>query len=173
MNNRCAHIESLLPAFVENELGPDDVAGVRAHLESCDACRAALAMFTTLEESLLSRRSEVPPVERFLPAFAADHVGARAASPMLRAFRAMMSAPGVAIVLAMWVAMLTFHFRVPIGDTLSRSTPERLTGGIDRLADLLVTATNGDVWMLIGVFSVVAFAVVASMGAVTLRYIRH
>ena len=173
MNERCTHIESLLPAFLEHELGAEEMALVRAHLESCDACRAALASFEALEASLVLRYAEVPPVERFLPEFAHAHAAAHHSSVLLRALRAVTSVPGVSIVLAMWAGMLAFNFRGPIGRALSLSTPDNLVGGIDRFADLLVVLTNGNVWLLIGMCTMVALAIAASTGAMTLRYIRR
>jgi predicted anti-sigma-YlaC factor YlaD len=172
MNDTCTHIESLLPGFVEDSLGGDDAVRVRAHLESCDACRASLAAFEALEESLVLRRAEVPPVERFLPEFAIAPARVRRSLP-LRAFRALTSVPGISIVLAMWAGMLAFNFREPIGRALSLSTPNHLVGGIDRLADLMVFLTNGNVWLLIAALTVVACGVAASMGAMTLRFVRH
>jgi predicted anti-sigma-YlaC factor YlaD len=173
MNDRCTHIESLLPAFLDRELGVEETALVRAHLESCDACRAALASFEALEASLVLRHAEVPPVERFLPEFAHAHAAAHHSSVLLRALRALTSVPGVSIVLAMWAGMLAFNFRGPISRALSLSTPDNLVGGIDRFADLLVVLTNGNVWLLIGMCTMVALAIAASTGAMTLRYIRR
>jgi anti-sigma factor RsiW len=173
MNNGCTHIESLLPGFVEDSLGAEDALRVRAHLESCAACRASLAAFAALEDSLVLRRAEVPPVERFLPELAVVPAVARRAPVLLRAFRALTSVPGVSIVLAMWAGMLALNFREPIGRALSLSTPDRLVGGIDRFADLMVLLTNGNVWLLIAALTMVAFCVAGSMGAMTLRFVRR
>lgn len=172
MNDRCTHIESLLPAFLERDLGAGETSLVRAHLESCDACRASLASFEALEGSLVLRRAELPPVERFLPAFSAARAPAYHPSLLVRALRALTSVPGVSIVLTMWAGMLALNFRGPIGRALSLSTPDNLVGGIDRLTNLLVLFTDGNVWLLIGMCTVVALAIAASMGAMTLRFIR-
>lgn len=174
MNEHCSHIETLLPGFVENDLGAEDFTLVRGHLESCEACRASLAAFSALEESLVMRRAEVPPVEGFLPAFAAAPAAAEPhRSLVVRVFRAVTSVPGVAILLAMWAAMFAFSFRVPISRVLSKSTPDNLVGGIDRFADFLVLLTGGNVWLLIGMCTMVALAIAASTGAMTLRYVRR
>lgn len=173
MNDRCAHIESLLPAFLEEDLGGEETALVRAHLESCEACRAALAAFASLEEALVLRRAEVPPVDRFLPDFAPAQAAVHHPSVLLRAFRALTSVPGVSIVLTMWAGMLAFNFRGPIGRALSLSTPDNLVGGIDRFANLLVLLTDGNVWLLIGMCTLVSLAIAASTGAMTLRFIRR
>jgi hypothetical protein len=98
---------------------------------------------------------------------------ARRAPVLLRAFRALTSVPGVSIVLAMWAGMLALNFREPIGRALSLSTPDRLVGGIDRFADLMVLLTNGNVWLLIAALTMVAFCVAGSMGAMTLRFVRR
>lgn len=169
MNDHCTHIESRLPAFLDRELGAEETALVRAHLDSCEGCRASLAAFESLEASLVLRRAEVPPVERFLPGFAVAYHP----SVLVRALRALTSVPGVSIVLAMWAGMLAFNFRGPIGRALSLSTPDNLVGGIDRLADFLVLLTDGNVWLLIGMCTMVALAIAASTGAMTLRFIRR
>ena len=120
------------------------------------------------------RRAEVPPPDRFLPAF--SHAPAAVEphrSRVIRVFRAVTSVPGVAILLAMWAAMFAFSFRVPITRVLSKSTPDNLVGGIDRFADFLVFLTGGNVWMLIGMCTIVALAIAASTGAMTLRYVRR
>lgn len=171
MDEHCTHIESLLPAFVEDGLGAGDAARVRAHLESCESCRASLAAFTALEASLVLRRAEIPPVDAYLPDVAPAHSGAR--RPLVRMFRAVMSVPGVAILLTMWAAMLAFNFRVPIANTLSLSTPHNLVGGFERFADFLVLLTGGNVWVLIGMGTMVAIAIAASTGAMTLRFVRR
>jgi predicted anti-sigma-YlaC factor YlaD len=175
MNDGCTHIESLLPAFAGQDLGAEDAARVRAHLESCEACRASLASFTALEASLMARRSEVPAVDAYLPKFAAAHAAAAAShrSRLVRVFRSVMTIPGVAIMLAMWAGLLAFNFRVPIGEALSLSTPDNLTGGIGRLADFLVLLTGGNNWLLIGITTLVAIAIAASTSAMTLRFVRR
>jgi anti-sigma factor RsiW len=172
MNDRSMHVESLLPAFVEGALGADDEAAVRAHVASCEACRASLEAFTALEASLVSRRSEIPPLERFLPVFETRPATARA-SWLIRAFRSAMSPAGVALVLAAWVALLALRYNGAIGRVFSLSTPDHLTGGIDRVADVLVILTNGNVSLLIAGLTVVSLGIAASMGAMTLRFIRH
>jgi hypothetical protein len=172
MNDTCTHIESLLPAFLEDSLDGADATLVRTHLETCEACRASLAAFAVLEEALVLRRTEVPPVAHFLPEFAPVPV----ATPhpiLLRAFRVLTSVPGVSILLAMWAGMLAFNFREQIVRALSFSTPNNLVGGIDRFADLLVVLTNGNAWILIGMCTMVAIAIAASTGAMTLRFVRR
>ena len=173
MNDRCTHIESLLPSFLEGDLRAEETTLVRAHLGSCEACRASLAAFEALEDSLVLRRGEVPPVERFLPEFAAARAPVHHPSVLLRTLRVLTSVPGVSIVLAMWAGMLAFNFRGPIGRALSLSTPDNLVGGIDRFANFLVLLTDGNVWFLIGMCTMVALAIAASTGAMTLRFIRR
>jgi anti-sigma factor RsiW len=173
MNETCSHIEALLPAYLEQDLPDADVARVRAHVQTCAACRESLAAFTALEQSLVSRRAEVPPVDRFLPAFAAAPKGVHHPAVLVRVFRATMSVPGVVIVLTMWAGLLAFRFRGVIGHALSFSTPERLGGDAERLADLLVILTNGNVWTLIGLCTLLALVVAGSLSVVALRPLRH
>jgi hypothetical protein len=73
----------------------------------------------------------------------------------------------------MWAGMLAFNFREQIVRALSFSTPNNLVGGIDRFADLLVVLTNGNAWILIGMCTMVAIAIAASTGAMTLRFVRR
>ncbi len=175
MNPNCEHIETLLPAFVEESLDAGDAAAVRAHVESCNACRESLAAFALLEQSLVARRAEVPALERFLPDFAT--AGTRAASVVrpslvMRAFRAMMSFPGVAAILVIWSGLFVFEFRGSIGSAIAQATPDRLVMFQERLANLLVLLTDGNVWMLIAISILVSILFALSTGAMTLRYIR-
>lgn len=169
----CTHIEALLPAFVENELTDADAARVRAHVETCEACRASLASFEALEASLVMRRAELPPVDAYLPSFAHAAAPVPHHTRLIRFFRALTSVPGVSIMLAMWAAMLAFNFRVPISRALSFSTPDHLTGDIDRFADLLVLLTGGNTWVLVGIATLVGIGIAASTGALTLRFVRR
>ncbi|HEX5130905.1 MAG TPA: zf-HC2 domain-containing protein [Candidatus Krumholzibacteria bacterium] len=173
MNDVCTHIESLLPGYCEQQLDASDTARVRAHVETCESCRASLAAFAELEGMLVARRLDVPPVERFLPEFTPSHALAPHSSRLIRAFRATMSVPGIAIVLSVWAGLLALRFRDAIGSALSFSTPGLLTGFSERFANLMVFLTDGNVWVLIGVCSLVAFAIAGSMSAMSLRYLRH
>jgi predicted anti-sigma-YlaC factor YlaD len=175
MNPNCEHIETLLPAFVEETLDAGDAAAVRAHVESCDACRASLAAFALLEQSLVARRAEVPPLERFLPDFATARVRAANVprpSLVMRAFRTMMSLPGIAAILVVWSGLFVFEFRDSIGHAIALATPDRLVMFQERLANLLVLMTDGNVWALVAISILVSILFALSTGAMTLRYIR-
>jgi predicted anti-sigma-YlaC factor YlaD len=172
MNDHSTDIQPLLPAFAEHETGALESERVRTHVASCDACRAALDSFTVLERSLLARRNEIPPVDAFLPSFRSAPAVLRR-SPLVRVFRSAMSVPGVSILLVLWVGMLTWNFRAVIGKALSLSTPDTMSGGFEVLANALVVLTQGNVWLLIGLCIAAAIAVAGSMGAMTLRYVRH
>jgi anti-sigma factor RsiW len=56
----CPHIESLLPAYVDGELTPEERGRVDAHVGECEECRQALAFFVGLEETLVARRHARP-----------------------------------------------------------------------------------------------------------------
>lgn len=174
MNRSCEQIESLLPSYVEGTLDDADAAAVRMHVESCATCRESLVTFTVLEQSLVSRRDQVPPLERFLPDLATAGVpGAAHVSRLMRAFRSMMSLPGVATLLVVWAGLFAFAFREKIGAAIMAATPDRLTVFQDHLTSALVTAADGNAWTLLAVSILVSVLIVLSTGAMTLRYIRH
>ncbi|MSQ28034.1 MAG: hypothetical protein EXR51_07855 [Dehalococcoidia bacterium] len=56
------HIEDLLPAYLNRTLGAPDAALVEAHLDSCAACRDALAEWTAVGDAI--RRVAVPAPSR-------------------------------------------------------------------------------------------------------------
>ena len=70
MSGMTEHPESLLSAFLDLALAPDDRAGVTAHLDGCARCRARLADLRTTSRlvgalpPLAPRRSLVPRVDR-------------------------------------------------------------------------------------------------------------
>jgi anti-sigma factor RsiW len=174
MNAACERIEALLPAFVSREIAPGDAAMVAAHVDSCAACREALAAFAVLEESLVSRRSEVPAVDAFLPRLAPARAPAHARGPVLRVFRAVMSLPGISILLTMWAAMFALSFRTSLASDLSRySSLERWKALTDFATRHLTGVTGDNPWTLTAVYVALTLAILGSMGAMTLRYVRR
>jgi predicted anti-sigma-YlaC factor YlaD len=167
----CERIEEMLPAFVERELAPKEGASVRAHVESCPRCREALQTFVAMEQSLATRRAEVPPFETFLPPALAP--SRWHPSIFLRSLRALTSVPGVAIVLVMWVGFLVARYSDRLtGGMAEKTTLERMTAFAQRGIDAIVAAGGGDVWTLTAVYGALAIAVIVSAGALTMRLVR-
>ena len=165
----CERIEEMLPAFVEHELTPKDASLVRAHVESCPRCAEARQTFVAMEQSLATRRAEVPPFETFLPAALAP------SRPriFLRSLRALTSVPGVAIVLVMWAGFLVARYSDRLtGGMAEKTTLERMTAFAQRGIDAIVAAGGGDAWTLTAVYGALAIAVIVSAGALTMRLVR-
>jgi predicted anti-sigma-YlaC factor YlaD len=168
----CERIEAMLPLFVARDLPADEAAAVSSHLDACERCREALVAFTALEATLLARRDQVPPVDAFLPDLRAAGFRARH-SIMLRAFRAAMSVPGVAIVLVMWATLLVMRYNDKLtGDISSTTSLERWTALAKRGLDGMVAAAGGDAWTLTAVYGALAIGVIVSAGALTMRLVR-
>lgn len=172
----CERIEALLPSYVEGGLGAADEAVVRSHIETCDACRASLVTFAMIEESLVSRRAEVPPAEQFMPDFAAARAPVSRAHPhprLVGALRTMMSVPGVSIILVMWSAMFLLRFRDTVGRAFSWTSLDRLSAFTREVQNVLVGVSGDNPWTLTAIYAALTLALLASTGAITLRYIRQ
>jgi predicted anti-sigma-YlaC factor YlaD len=175
MNPLCERIEALLPAFAEGSLSGDDAATVTSHVDSCASCRESLAAFALLERSLVSRRAEIPTVDSFLPDLSAARVPAmHRHSPLFRVFRATMSVPGISILLVMWGTMFALSFRTDLANDITRySSLERWKALTAFATQQLTSVTGGNVWTLTAVYVALTLAILGSMGAMTLRYIRR
>jgi predicted anti-sigma-YlaC factor YlaD len=175
MNPMCERIEALLPAFVSRDIATSDAAKVTSHLDSCASCRESLAMFAKLEQSLVLRRAEVPPVDSFLPNLAAARVPAvHRHSPLFKVFRAAMSVPGISILLVMWGTMFALSFRTNLANDITRySSIERWKALVVFTTAQITNVTGNNVWTLSAVYLVLTLAILGSMGAMTLRYIRR
>ena len=175
MNPLCERIEALLPAFAEGSLAGDEAAKVTSHVDSCASCRESLAAFAILEQSLVSRRAEVPPVDSFLPNLPAARVPAvHRHSPLLRVFRAAMSVPGISILLVMWGTMFALSFRTHLANDITRySSLERWKALVVFTTAQITNLTGGNVWTLTAVYVALTLAILGSMGAMTLRYVRR
>lgn len=168
----CERIEAILPAFVEHDLGAEEAAVVATHVESCERCRESLAAFVSLEQTLVARRSEVPPVDGFLPELRTATVGVRSGF-WVRCLRATTSVPGVAIVLVMWAVLLVGRFNDRIALGIADHAPaERLTAFVEHGLDTMVGVAGGDVWALTAVYGALAIGLIVSAGALTMRLVR-
>jgi hypothetical protein len=75
------HPHELLSAYLDDELGVEERAGVDRHLADCEACREDLASLRRLAGAVAEE--EVPPV----PADLAERIGARIDAAKVRPFR--------------------------------------------------------------------------------------
>jgi len=172
LNQNCERFEAMTGDWFDGSLPAAEQRDLSAHLSGCASCRESFELSSRIEEGLVSRRSLVPPVDSFLPAIAP--APARALHPhLVRVFRVVMSPAGIAAVLVMWVAMLTLHYRDPIGAWLTRFSTERIGVVSQNITSALIELSRGDVLTLSAIYVALALAVLASTGAITLRYIRN
>jgi hypothetical protein len=146
---------------------------VTSHVDSCASCREALATFAMLE------RAGVPP-RRVPGGFFPPRLGRCARSgrapalAVLTVFRAAMSLPGISILLVMWGTMFALSFRTNLANDISRYSSLDRWKALTTLATQQLTNVTGDnVWVLTAVYLTLTLAILGSMGAMTLRYIRR
>lgn len=170
----CDRLEAMLPAFVGRDLSADEAASVSAHLETCARCRESLAEFVSLEEVLVARRHDVPPVDAFLPHIQPVRSPVRARPRVwVRCFRAATSIPGIAIILVVWAGFLIARYDDRFAsDVVQVTRLERATALIKRGLDAMVAAAGGDAWTLTAVYGALAIGVIVSAGALTMRLVR-
>lgn len=166
----CERIEAMLPGFVGRELGANDAAAVSAHVDSCERCRESVAAFALLEQTLVARRAEVPPVDGFLPNLKTARVRA---GFLARSLRLATSVPGVAIVLVMWAVLLVGRFNDRIALAIAdHALAQRVTAFANHGIDAMVGVAGGDVWTLTAVYGALAIGLIVSAGALTMRLVR-
>jgi len=182
LNQNCERFEAMIVAWFDaDDLSSVERDEVTAHVASCGACHESFELASRMEAALVSRRDEIPAVDRFLPALASAPVGAvrpigavRHAHPkLLAAFRALMSPAGISIMLMSWTAMLALHFRKQIGEVFVWTSSDRFSALGNDVANLLVTISRGDTHVLTGIYVAVTVVVLGSMGLITLRYVRN
>ena len=164
----CERVEAMLPAFAGHDLGGAEAASVAAHIDSCDRCRESLAAFALLEQTLVARRSEVPPVDGFLPHLKTARVRS---GFWVRCFRLATSVPGVAIVLVMWAVLLLGRFSDRLG-IADHALAGRLTAFVKNGVGVMMSVAGGDVWTLTAVYGALAIGLIVSAGALTMRLVR-
>ena len=167
----CERFEAMMASWFDDDaLTASDRDALTTHIASCASCRESFEVSAQMEQALVSRSAMVPSVDTFLPAFAPAR--SPFAHPRLVAvFRAMISPAGIAITLVMWSTLLTLHFRDKIASALLAS--ERISSLLDGISQSLMGIAGGDTYTLMAIYIAVALAVLASTGAITLRYIRH
>ena len=180
LNQNCERFEAMIVAWFDaDDLSSVERDEVKAHVAACGACHESFELASRMEAALVSRRDEIPAVDRFLPALASAPVGAvrsigAVSHPkLLAAFRALMSPAGISIMLMSWTAMLALHFRKQIGEVFVWTSSDRFSALGNDVANLLVTISRGDTHVLTGIYVAVTVVVLGSMGLITLRYVRN
>ncbi len=172
LNDNCERFEAMM--FDAGDLSAPDRNALTAHIASCASCRESFELASRMEAALVSRRSEIPAVDAFLPVIAAPVGAVSHAHPKLLAvFRTLMSPAGISIMLMSWTAMLALHFRKQIGEVFVWTTSDRFSALGNDIANLLVTISRGDTHILTGIYVAVTVVVFGSMGLITLRYVRN
>ena len=105
--------EELLPAYLDGTLSAEESARVEAALAESAGLRESLEQYRALEDALVMRREEVPPVDAFVPAIASAPAHAEATAfapahqrtPLQRFLRVLVSTPSFAIIACVSVAL--------------------------------------------------------------------
>jgi hypothetical protein len=168
----CERFEAMMEGWFDGSLPECDRRDLSAHVATCASCRESFELSARMEHALASRRFEVPTFAAFLPRVAATPVRA-SHGRLVAAFRVLMSPAGIGAVLVIWVALLTLRFSDVIGGALTRFSEERLMVFSRHASDALLDLAGGNAYTLIAVYALLALALLASTGAITLRYIRH
>ena len=174
LNQNCERFEAMIVAWFDADgLSSAQRGELNAHIPTCASCRESFEVTSRMEAALMARRSDVPAVDSFLPAFVSAPIGAVPHPKLLAAFRALMSPAGISIMLMSWTAMLALHFRKQIGEVFVWTSSDRFSALGNDVANLLVTISRGDTHVLTGIYVAVTVVVLGSMGLITLRYVRN
>lgn len=174
LNQNCERFEAMIVAWFDADgLSSAQRGELNAHIPTCASCRESFEVTSRMEAALMARRSDVPAVDSFLPAFVSAPIGAVSHPKLLAVFRALMSPAGISIMLMSWTAMLALHFRKQIGEVFVWTSSDRFSALGNDVANLLVTISRGDTHVLTGIYVAVTVVVLGSMGLITLRYVRN
>jgi Putative zinc-finger len=174
LENNCERFEAMIVAYFDADgVHTRESQELKAHLATCASCRESLEISSRMESALVSRRSEVPAVDAFLPAFARARAVSAAHPRLVAAFRAVMSPAGIAIVLVFWSAMLALHFRHAIAEVFVWTSKDRFSALLSDMSNALLAVSGGDPYTLTAIYVALALLVLASTGAITMRYIRN
>ena len=166
----CNLVEILLPAYMEEDLSPEEMAGVKSHLLGCAGCREALTGLARLDGLLAMRRGEVPPAGRTIRAVRSGIGPGRTK----RALDALFSMPGIISQSFLIIGIVLFVYRRPIEAVFAGDFS--MTRFFTRLGDMLVTGlmtlTGGDVWALTGVYAGVLLLILLGTGRIVSKFVR-
>ncbi|MDH3198604.1 MAG: zf-HC2 domain-containing protein [Candidatus Krumholzibacteria bacterium] len=174
-------IEAMLSAYAAGELTAAERAEVEAALARLPALRESLAAFTALEETLVSRREQVPPAEGFLRGvFAAARAAAPSPHPSRGRLRRWLDAatgvPAVATYACLATALAAFVYRDALASLIARLTAQRQMPSMpdaSGVTDAIVAVAGGEMWVLAVVYAGVTALIVLSLSLVTMRFVRE
>ncbi len=181
----CERFEELLPAYLDGELSAGEHSEMEALLADSTELRESLALSRALEETLVMRREEVPPVDRFVTAIPhSDPAPEFSVSRAQRWLDAIVSVPALATIGCVVLGMWTFWHQDtiaallgrPIGEiTLDQRLGELLSlDGLGRSIRVVTdTMAGGDVLVLTGVYVAVTIAILGLTGFMTMRFVRN
>ena len=142
------HIEELLPRYIEGDLTAEQKRAVDEHLSSCDDCRDALGLYTSLEKTLIALKRERPSSKRI-------YAGIERRLPLDPVFSplSLLRNPTILGSAAVsLIAILTILFREQLSLALTRFggfSFDSLTGSFEVIPEWIVRSTGGDAWMLV------------------------
>jgi hypothetical protein len=169
----CERFDALIASWFDDDITAPDRRALMEHVSTCASCRESFELTSRMEAALVSRRDDVPAVDGFLPAL--SPAPRPFAHPRLvAAFRTLVSPAGIAIVLVLWSTMLALHYRGQIVSKLGTwSSIDHFTSLLNGMIDPLLGASGQDAFALGIAYAIVGLIILASTGAITLRYIRH
>jgi anti-sigma factor RsiW len=166
----CECNEELLARYAENDLTAEERRRADEHLAACDRCRMSLALYGSLESSLVARGAERP----------SDRAASRRVMKRIRREErfSFISSPRGALVIISSVVLLsvilTIVFAVLLGTSpepggVPSTGMERYVTGIP---DLIAHALGGEIWVIVTVYVALAL-LFAAAGSLTVKYARY
>ena len=186
---KCAQIELLLAGYVTEDLSSDDKARIDEHVRECPACASSLVAYRELEGLLLERHQERSPaawtarqvVRRLGLARRSRILGAVAMVPRMAAM--LTGLPGIIATSLIGVGILLLfagdsarRVLTDFGNMLSERFPAaiaQLPITIDRAANSLNAATNGQEWLPLTVYLSVFLVIAAAGSWMVLKFVRE
>jgi anti-sigma factor RsiW len=166
----CERIESLLPAYAERELPPDEMQEVEQHLAGCGACRETLADFDVLEQALLRRKEEVPAVGVMY----ANVLSGLGFSRARRISNALLSLPGILSISFLLIGAILWIHRDWTEALFSRDLQliQPLSRASEWLTNGIVQASGGDVWVLLTAYLGLTVIILLVTGKIVMNFVR-
>jgi len=165
----CSRIEELLVPYLEGDLSADDRRAVDAHVASCADCRASLATFMSLEESLGTLKETIPSWKTAEARFSRrTGLEKRRSVPAL-----VFSAPfvaGLSFVALGVVLFLRGNAIFPAIQSLGPRFAASFNSIVQDLSRLFADAAGMNVTMLVAVYGFLTFALMCGTSALVFRF---
>src|SRR5947209_17901793 len=120
--NRCPDARTLLPAYVEGELGNADARRVAGHLEICAACRREEAGYRLALGAIASAPKRESPADLFYGFQAKLEAGSRPSRNRMRRLRLASGAAAMVLVVAVSTAAV-MKLSAPKSPAVARVQP--------------------------------------------------